>query len=295
MRTIILVALLLSCRQTTSAPQQQTASTGKFVKIDENKNKILVVDANDKKFPVAVHHVISKNSYRYVEQMSQLGNKFVSPDRLLRWEKMVLTYQDNGKEYTCVVSPAAAKSFHDDNSKERQVEIDSTTCEADNKLFVFARLCLANHGKIITKADLTVKGSKGKVANYYNGYYIKLSSRNFACVIKRGGNKIPLPSYCFIDEYNGGNSTMSSVFKDKVSGNVSGATEIDEQVIEAVFRTIVPAENYTAERHYRGKQCRHEKREASASSVGYQYKVGESEELEEVAQTEEAPQAGGDN
>lgn len=293
MRTIILVALLLSCRQTTSAPQQQTASTGKFVKIDENKNKILVVNANDKKFPVAVHHVISKNSYRHVEQMSEFGNKFVSPDRLLRWEKMVLTYLDNGKEYTCVVSPAAAKSFHDDNSDEKRVEIDSTTCEADNKLFVFARLCLANHGKIITKADLTVKGSKGKVANYYNGYYIKLSSRNFACVIKRGGNKIPLPSYCFIDAYHG-KHTMRDVFKDKLPTNGDTAVT-DEQVIEAVFRTIVPAENYTAERHYRGKQCRHEKREASASSVGYQYKVGESEELEEVAQTEEAPQAGGDN
>ena len=277
MRTIILVALLLSCKQTTSEPHLQIARTEKFIKIDENKNKILLVDAEGKKFPVAVHHVRGKNSYEDVEQMSQLGNKFVSPDRLLRWEKMVLTYQDNGKEYTCVVSPAAAKSFHDDAGDEEQVEIDGTTCETDNKLYVFARLCLANHGKIITTADLTAETSD------YHGYHIKLSSRNFACVIKRGGKEIPLPSYCFIDAYQKGN-TMFSVFKDDLpaySTNVPPRV-IDEHVIEAAFRTIVPLTSYAPLPSGQIKNCRYGKKSGNNQKIGYQYEVGETEELEEV-------------
>jgi len=277
MRTIILVALLLSCKQTTSAPHQKIARTEKFVKIDKNENKILIVDADGKKFPVAVHHVRGKNSYEDVKQMSEFGNKFVSPDRLLRWEKMVLTYQANGKEYTCVVSPAAAKSFHDDASDEEQVEIDGMTCETDDKLYVFARLCLANHGKIITADDLTAGTSD------YSGYYIELLSRNFACVIKRGGKEIPLPSYCFIDEYQVGN-TMFSVFQDDLpaySTNVPRRV-IDEHVIEAAFRRIVPLTSYAPLSSGRMKNCRYGKKLGNNQKIGYQYEVGESEELEEI-------------
>ena len=280
MRTTVLLALLLSCKQTTSAPHQQIASTGKFVKIDEKENKILVVDADGKKFPVAVHHVRSNNSKDLVkqEQMSQLGNKFVSPQRLLRWEKMVLTYQDGDKKYTCVVSPAAAKSFHDDDDDEPQVEIDGKTCETDNKLYVFARLCRAKQGKIITDADLT--------ETFYNGYYIRVPPRNFACVIKRNGEEIPIPSYCFIDAYHG-NHTMRDVFKDKLPSN--GNTVTDEQLIETVFRTVVPTKTPNRSMNYKGKNCTYKIDGKRPKNGGYQYTIGDSKELGEAQTGETQP------
>lgn len=290
MKTIIIATLLLSCKQTTSAPHQKTSNTGKFIKIDEKENKILVVDASGKKLPVAVHHVRSNNSDKLVKQekMSQLGNKFVSPKRLLRWERMVLTYQAGDTKHTCVVSPATAKSFHDDDGEPR-VEIDGKTCETDDTLYVFARLCRAKQGKIITAADLTTGTSD------YNGYHIKLSARNFACVIKRGSKEIPLPSYCFIDDYQRGN-TMISVFKDKLPAHDSDAAqrEIDEHVIEAVFRTVVPTKKYIQPNVGGKKNCRFRQRKGNIPTIGYQYEIGESEELGE-AQTEEAQPTKVDN
>ena len=291
---------MLSCQQMTSEPHDWSDKNF-FVTVARNENKILVVDGSEKKYPSAVHHVTGKNSYEIVEQMSKFGNKLISTDRLLRWEKMLLTFQNGDKYYTCLVSPSAAKSFHDDDSDEKKVEIEKTTCETDNTLFVFARLCRKEGGKIITAADLTA--STSIYISSYNGFLIKLWPSDFACVVKRGNKEIPIPSYCFIDTYQVNGYTMHDIFKDDLTEYDLNTPQqvIDEHVINAAFRKIEPYASYS---HYTSsrKNCRYGRKSSGKAShhvqqkIGYQFKVGAGEEVEEVSQTEEMQQSdAGDN
>ena len=283
MRTIIIASLVLSCKQMTSEPHREIVSTGKFVTVDKSANKIMVVDKDGNKYPSAVHYVRSKKSYELIEKMSEFGNKLVSPDRILRWEKMLLTYKDGDDEYTCLVSPSEAKSFHDDGSDEQKIAIEAKACETDQQLFTFARLCRKEGGKIITIADIKEGFSS------YNGFHIKLLPHNFACVVKRAGKEIPIPSYCFVDKYQS-RKTMSSVFKDTGDSSYTDT----EHLVKAVFRKIEPYINQV--NAPARKSCRHGRRIHNIHKIGYQYKVGAGEEIEEVSQTEEMQQSdAGDN
>lgn len=275
MRTIAIAALMLSCKPMTSVPHDW-GDKNFFVTVAKQENKIQVVDTDGAKYPAAVHYVQSKNSYEIVEQMSELSSKLTLPDILLRWEKLVLTFQDSdSNEYTCVVSPDKAKSFHDDSSDEQKVTIDAKACGTDQQLFTFARLCRKEGGKIITAADLTSDTS------YYNGFYIKLWPNNFACVVKRAGKEIPIPSYCFVDKYQSRN-TMSSVFKDTDDSSDT------EHLVKAVFRKIEPYTNQI--KAPARKSCRYGRRIHNIHKIGYQYKVGAGEDLEAVTQPDETQQ-----
>ena len=258
MKTIALITLLLACKQLTYTPQRVIV-TKMYFSVGQD-NQATVVYRNGDKIPSTLHDFKIQADYAPLTTNKRSGNN-ISIDRLLRWQRALVSFEhkmgNSILSETCVVrwdkdTHPTGQSFH----ANRAIE----DCAEDRTLNVFARFCREKNGKFIFAEDVTPKDVYAKTR-------VELPDNSFACVFDRKGEKIVIPSYCFVDAYQDKGETMSAIFPHGIEHgfNTHGDT-IDAWHMEAMLRDIDPAGVAIPKIPHYG--CRYKKSRGS-DGVGY--------------------------
>ena len=260
MKTIALITLLLACKQLTYVPHRSFVT--KFYFSVDQDGKAVVIYAHGAKVPSTLHDFKVQADYAPLTTTKQSGNN-ISIDRLLRWQRALVSFEykmgSTEISETCVVrwnkdkeSNRTGQSFHEN----RLIE----DCSQDRTLNVFARFCREKKGKFIYGEDVAPN-------NVYAKTRIELPDNSFACVFKRKGEDIVVPSYCFVDAYQDKGETIGEIFPHGIEHgfNVHG-DQIDRWDMEAMLRAIDPAGVAIPKiSHY---ACRY-KKSSGSDGVGY--------------------------